>query len=181
MVVGVRKGLFILKLEYGCAMKMRSITFVILMCVLIGCNPVAAEDRVLPPGPSDEPASATEPSSAATRPTVTPIPTTAPYDKVPEQTSDGWQTASLVDAGIDPARINKMLNAIYRGDGSGDTMFMPNGDSKYQNIHGVLIVKDGKLVFEEYFYGYQRDDNHNLASVTKSITSLSDYDTLIAL
>ena len=65
-----------------------------------------------------------------------------------------------------------MLNAIYRGDGSGDTLFTPNRDSKYQNIHGVLIVKDGKLVFEEYFYGYQRDDNHNLASVTKSITSL---------
>jgi CubicO group peptidase (beta-lactamase class C family) len=63
---------------------------------------------------------------------------------------------------------------------------------EYRNVHGILIVKDGKLVFEEYFEGYtfaysgpwstalnfrgERtefgiDTPHNLASVTKSITS----------
>jgi CubicO group peptidase (beta-lactamase class C family) len=35
-----------------------------------------------------------------------------------------------------------------------------------------LIVKDGFLVFEEYFYHHHRDNRHELASVTKSITSL---------
>jgi CubicO group peptidase (beta-lactamase class C family) len=35
-----------------------------------------------------------------------------------------------------------------------------------------LIVKGGRLVFEEYFYHYYRGNRHNLASATKSITSL---------
>ena len=33
-------------------------------------------------------------------------------------------------------------------------------------------MKNGKLVLEEYFYGYDRDDLHYLASATKSITSI---------
>jgi CubicO group peptidase (beta-lactamase class C family) len=57
----------------------------------------------------------------------------------------------------------------------------------YQNVHSLVIVKDGKLVFEEYFPGYDfkyedeqlrgdyvqhdADTRHNLASVTKSFTS----------
>ncbi len=48
-------------------------------------------------------------------------------------------------------------------------------------IHGILIIKEGKLVLEEYFPGetfyhgplttFNRDIKHNLASVTKSFTS----------
>ena len=33
--------------------------------------------------------------------------------------------------------------------------FMSGNDS---NIHSILIVKDKKLVFEEYFYGYNREN-----------------------
>jgi hypothetical protein len=29
------------------------------------------------------------------------------------------------------------------------------GDNTYPNVHSLLIVKDGKLVFEEYFGGYE--------------------------
>jgi hypothetical protein len=57
-----------------------------------------------------------------------------------------------VDAGIDPVRINRMLGFIYRGDKKGDKLYLPNGALKFQNIHGILIVKDGWLVFGEYFY-----------------------------
>jgi CubicO group peptidase (beta-lactamase class C family) len=45
-----------------------------------------------------------------------------------------------------------------------------NGNDK--NIHSVLLIKNGKLVLEEYFYGYTRDTSHFLASVSKSITSI---------
>ncbi len=58
----------------------------------------------------------------ATQPARTPVPTLAPYDKIPEQTDDEWQTASLVDAGIDPTKISRMLGFIYHGDRSGATM-----------------------------------------------------------
>ena len=91
----------------------------------------------------------------------------------PEVRDDGWETASLDDAGIDAAPISEALQRIE--------------DGAFPNVHCVLIVKDGKLVFEAYFPGYTFnyvaegfrgdytqfgiDTLHNLASVTKSITS----------
>jgi CubicO group peptidase (beta-lactamase class C family) len=77
-----------------------------------------------------------------------------------------------VDAGIDPVKISRMLGFIYFGYQSGDTIRQPNGAIKFRNIHGILIVKNGRLVFEEYFNHYYREAPHDLASATKSITSL---------
>ncbi len=93
--------------------------------------------------------------------------------RVPEQMDDDWQTASLDAVGIDENRIKEAIERIH--------------DDTYQNIHSLLIVKDGKLVLEEYFSGYRWayddaqhrgercdfgvDTPHNLASVTKSVTS----------
>jgi CubicO group peptidase (beta-lactamase class C family) len=95
-----------------------------------------------------------------------------PYS-VPDLTGDGWQTASLDEVGINEKKIGEAIARIR--------------DNAYQNVHNILIVKDGKLVFEEYFSGYTWDYNgdqfrgeltdfgpdtiHNLASVTKSFTS----------
>ena len=92
---------------------------------------------------------------------------------VPKQTGDGWQTASPDEVGVSKEKIDQAVALI--------------NDGTYQNVHSILIVKDGKLVFEEYFDGYVFDYNgdeyrgeftefgidttHNLASVTKSVTS----------
>jgi len=98
--------------------------------------------------------------------------------RIPEQTSDGWVTASLDDVGLNKELLGDLMERI---------------DSKeYRNVHSILIVKNGKLVFEEYFEGYAFsfsgpwssalkfrgkrtdfgiDTPHNLASVTKSVTS----------
>jgi CubicO group peptidase (beta-lactamase class C family) len=78
--------------------------------------------------------------------------------QVPEITDDGWTTAPLVDAGVDPKPIKTFVSQIL--------------DGSLENIHGVVVAKDGDLILEEYFYGYDRDKKHMLASVTKSITSL---------
>lgn len=43
--------------------------------------------------------------------------------------------------------------------------------SQYQNIHGIVIVRKGHIVFEKYYHGYGPLDTHNVASVTKSFTS----------
>lgn len=43
-------------------------------------------------------------------------------------------------------------------------------NKRYKGIHGVLLVKNGKLMPEEYFYGYDRDRIHALHPVSKSIT-----------
>lgn len=61
-------------------------------------------------------------------------------------------------------------------------------DGTYPEIHAIVLVKDGRLAFEQYFPGYAWDYDapefrgpfiehvaetpHNLASVTKSITGL---------
>lgn len=87
--------------------------------------------------------------------------------KVPIQTDDGWEVASLAETGMDLEPISDFMNE-----------FLNHVEHK---IHGILIVKNGLLVFEEYFPGYafyqgswtdfNRETSHNLASVTKSFPS----------
>ena len=76
----------------------------------------------------------------------------------PEKIDDGWETASLNEADIDSGTINEMMLDILSGND--------------KNIHSILLIKNGKLVLEEYFYGYNREKLHFLASVSKSITSV---------
>ncbi|MGD8391806.1 MAG: serine hydrolase [Desulfobacterales bacterium] len=76
----------------------------------------------------------------------------------PEKVGDGWETGTLSEAGIDQKEIIAMMHAILGGHD--------------KNLHSILLIKNGKLVLEEYFYGYNRDRLHYLASVTKSITSV---------
>ena len=77
---------------------------------------------------------------------------------VPDKIDDGWETASLIEANVNSAKIINLIKNILAGE--------------YPNTHSVLLVKNGKLILEEYFYGYNRDDLHYLASATKSITSI---------
>ncbi len=39
------------------------------------------------------------------------------------------------------------------------------------NIHSLLIVRNGYLVFEEYYHGFHRQSYHSISSATKSIVS----------
>lgn len=88
--------------------------------------------------------------------------------------ADEWRTTALAHSDIDSSKLAVLMKKILR--------------NEYQNIHSLLIVQDGRLVFEHYFPGYAfkydaenfrgpyiqhtRDTMHNLASVTKSITSI---------
>ena len=89
---------------------------------------------------------------------------------IPEKTNDGWETASLCSVGLNERPLLNLLSTLKVTEG--------------HKIHSVLIVKDGKLVFEEYFEGdifelakytgekgFEREDKHNLCSATKSFTS----------
>lgn len=86
---------------------------------------------------------------------------------VPQQANDGWQTASLDAENVDAGLIAKLIENIH--------------NRRYRNTHSVLLVKDGKLVLEEYFPGrdsngkfhdFNRDTRHQVASVTKSVNSI---------
>ena len=44
-------------------------------------------------------------------------------------------------------------------------------DGTYRNVHGVLLYEDGRLVMEEYFYGYDVMRQQQLRSATKSVVA----------
>ena len=91
----------------------------------------------------------------------------------PEQLNDDFKVGSLPRANMDVNLLESAVDDIQGG--------------IYGEIHSLLIYKDGKLVFEEYFPGhdYQWDDpnfhgnwvtwnvdrRHNIHSAGKSITS----------
>jgi CubicO group peptidase (beta-lactamase class C family) len=77
---------------------------------------------------------------------------------IPENTSDSWETSSLSMAGIDSTKIYELMPMVLNG--------------SFKNIHSILIVKNGKLVLEEYFHGYHREKRHQIRSATKSIGSI---------
>ena len=79
---------------------------------------------------------------------------------IPLETDDGWQTSSLNEEGVDAEKINELMHRILIGH---DTA---------KNIHSVLLVKDGRLVLEEYFYGTHRNHMHPIQSDTKSVVSI---------
>jgi CubicO group peptidase (beta-lactamase class C family) len=60
-------------------------------------------------------------------------------------------------AGLDPAFVARLVERV--------------ADGTYPDVHSVLVYRGGKLVVEEYFYGYHRDRPHQMRSATKSIVS----------
>jgi CubicO group peptidase (beta-lactamase class C family) len=44
-------------------------------------------------------------------------------------------------------------------------------DGTYKDVHSVLLFQHGRLVLEEYFYGYDAKRPHQLRSATKSVVS----------
>jgi CubicO group peptidase (beta-lactamase class C family) len=77
--------------------------------------------------------------------------------RIPEQTGDGWRTASLADQDIDLAPVVEMLERVRAGE--------------YTGISSVLFARGGALVLEEYFGGSGRDSLHSTRSAAKAITS----------
>jgi CubicO group peptidase (beta-lactamase class C family) len=103
------------------------------------------------------------------------------YYQIPKQRNDGLQTASLSEAGIDSGRIIDLTNKILA--------------DRYVNIHSLLILRNNKLVYENYFGGQDEvisfagtdvrrtwngsvsllnnpmDSLHDVRSVSKSVVS----------
>lgn len=95
-----------------------------------------------------------------------------PYNP-PVQTDDGILVGTMEEVDMDTQMLAKAIGRIYA--------------NKYDQVHSILIYKDGLLVFEEYmegnkyawdgqyYYGerikWHRDSMHSIMSCTKSITS----------
>ncbi len=76
----------------------------------------------------------------------------------PALSNDGWQISTLADQGIDPDRIGLLIREITHGD--------------LEEIHTLLIARNGRLVYEGYFHPSSGMDSlHVLNSATKSVVS----------
>jgi CubicO group peptidase (beta-lactamase class C family) len=78
-------------------------------------------------------------------------------DRTPEATGDGWATAAPSEIGVDVKLLDAMVTKI--------------SGNEYPRTHSVLVAVSGRLVVEEYFYGYDRDTLHDMRSASKSIAS----------
>jgi CubicO group peptidase (beta-lactamase class C family) len=82
-----------------------------------------------------------------------------PYTyREPTAGDDGWQVASPEDVGLDRGALEALVNAVAQNEAG--------------LIQSLLVVRDGKLVMDEYFHGYGTADVHPIASVTKSVSGL---------
>ena len=86
-----------------------------------------------------------------------------PYSyRPPPKLEDGWNVASLADAGLSIEPIRQMIERVVD----------PAPESVHSlYIHGLLIARHGKLVFEDYFHGFHRGRSHDTRSASKSATS----------
>jgi CubicO group peptidase (beta-lactamase class C family) len=90
------------------------------------------------------------------------------------QFGSAWEEASLADVGMEAGPIDQLIDLLQ---------------TQEHDYHSLIVVKDGKLVVEEYWAGqdadlsayefgladpmaFDRDTPHFQASVTKSITSI---------
>ncbi|HET9343468.1 MAG TPA: serine hydrolase domain-containing protein [Candidatus Eremiobacteraceae bacterium] len=81
----------------------------------------------------------------------------------PAQTDDGWQTASLTDVSLDPAKVTAFVDSL---------LATPASSPASAYITSVSIARHGKLVLDEYFYGYDATTPHDVRSAGKSVTTL---------
>ena len=90
--------------------------------------------------------------------------------QTPPARNDGWQTANAESAGFDSTRLATLTQSIRRWPELG--------------VHAILIERNGQLIYEEYFDGFDErwgqslgrvtmtaESKHDLRSITKSVVS----------
>ena len=76
----------------------------------------------------------------------------------PVQVGDGLETESIFGYTGDSSSVSKLVKEVI--------------DQNYGRMKSLLILKNNKLVMEEYFYGYTRDELQQNRSCSKSVTSV---------
>lgn len=76
----------------------------------------------------------------------------------PVDLNDGLRVGRATDVGMDSAILARLVSRVV--------------DGTYADVHSILAYKSGRLVVEEYFYGYDRARVHQMRSASKSIVSM---------
>ncbi|MFJ8086715.1 serine hydrolase domain-containing protein [Lysinibacillus sp. NPDC095746] len=72
------------------------------------------------------------------------------------QTTINWHTVKPESIYLNNEKLSELEHTIK---------------SEYNNINGIVIIKNGNLAYEKYFNGKSPDDCQHVASVTKSVLS----------
>ncbi len=75
----------------------------------------------------------------------------------PADLRDGIAVGDIAHSDLGVGVANDLVRSILGG--------------TYKDVHSVLLYQHGKLVLEEYFYGYSVNRQHQLRSATKSVVS----------
>jgi CubicO group peptidase (beta-lactamase class C family) len=87
-----------------------------------------------------------------------------PYSyRAPPRLDDGWTTAPAGQTGMDEAALTRIVQAQIDSDPAG---------ARPSLIHSILVAHHGKLVLEEYFFGYDRNTPHDTRSAAKTFNSV---------
>ncbi len=79
----------------------------------------------------------------------------------PQPEDDGWRTAELSGVGLKEKTIAELITKICHADPTDNSL----------NIHSLLIARHGKLVLEEYFYGF-KGEPHTMRSASKTFAPM---------
>ena len=74
----------------------------------------------------------------------------------PQLFDDGWEVSTLSQEGVDEEAITGMVDGVC---------------ADYSFLYSILIARNGRLIFEEYFNGADRDRLFSIQSSTKSVVS----------
>ena len=77
--------------------------------------------------------------------------------------NDGWEVANAVDAGFDGSILDQLVTKLAAAN--------PREQAP-QLLHSLLVSHKGKLVLEEYFYGFSATDVHDTRSMAKVFGSI---------
>ncbi|MFY9630757.1 MAG: serine hydrolase domain-containing protein [Candidatus Cybelea sp.] len=92
-----------------------------------------------------------------------PRPESTWHYRVPEKLPDGWSVGRLSMAGMREAPLGRAIDDIVG-------MRTPVLRSPY--VQSISIARHGRLVLDEYFYGFTPDTPHDTRSAAKSVATL---------
>ncbi len=83
--------------------------------------------------------------------------------RMPIHRADGWPTARAASVGLNEAPLAALVQRLAATDPIRDSAPL---------VHSILIARHGKLVLEEYFFGFTADRPHDLRSAGKTLTAI---------
>jgi CubicO group peptidase (beta-lactamase class C family) len=104
---------------------------------------MSPDRRAIPPGSTERPArTRDEPGFSG---------------KAPRFLNDGWRPARPQDQGVDVELLSALVASV--------------SDGQWPNTHSILVSRNGSLVVEEYFHGFDESMLHDMRSASKSLAS----------